>query len=194
MDEQRNVGRHRIPAMLRGIPTPPRRGRRGGLGVGSLLALEDCSFRVLFLPDFGLNCMFRAVLELEPTFLGRMALGGVHGYKLFVSIGYVWLRRTERAFRQSELQYFAGNFWFRRFWLLGDSCGARAGPLWESSMIQIFSPLFDRIAGRQMPASSIPRAAFATLFLRGPLAPVDRTSTAALKRSAKTAASVVSNK
>ncbi len=36
-----------------------------------------------------------------------MALGGVHGYKL---VCFYWLGHTERAFRQSELLYFAGNF------------------------------------------------------------------------------------
>ena len=46
----------------------------GGLGVPPLLALEDCSFRVLFLPDsgltFGQNC---AGKQNESGFSGRLA-------------------------------------------------------------------------------------------------------------------------
>ena len=58
------------------------------------------------MPDLGLNCRFQAVSELEPAFLGGMALQAIRDYKSFC---FCMLHRPGAAFCQPELQYFTEN-------------------------------------------------------------------------------------
>ena len=67
---------------------------------------QDCSFPAFFLPELCKTCMFQAVSELEPVFLGGMGPQATEEHQSFY---FCTLHHPGAAFRQHELQFFAEN-------------------------------------------------------------------------------------
>ena len=123
---------------------------------------ENCSFAGSSGLIRAITACFTAVLGVEAAFLWEWRSGPSSSISLVVSVCYI----IKGSFLSARIAVF-----YRKCKGFGIFSSRR--PLWgtgtvhrESSMIPVFSPLFDRIAGPQMPASPISALHLPLFFCR----------------------------